>query len=116
MPTKITEAPHIGNLLKAHVKKYRLRQSGWARQEGLNRKTVGTYLKQKDMQVTTLFTICQTLNYNFLKEIAHLLPPDMPPLTDNPLQTRLTELEKQKADLELQVKTLKEAIELMGRK
>ena len=68
------------------------------------------------MRLGTLFTICQTLNYNFIKEIAALLPPDMPPATDNPMQARLTELEKQKADLELQLKTLKEAIELLGRK
>lgn len=110
------EPPHIGNILKAHVKKYRLRQTGWARQEGLNRKTVGSYLQSKDMQVGTLFSICQALNYNFLKEIAALLPPDMPPATENPLQARINELEKQKSDLELQVKTLKEALELVGRK
>ena len=110
------EAPHIGKILKAHVKKYRLRQSGWARQEGLNRATVGAYLKQQDMQVGTLFDISQALNYNFLKEIAAQLPAEMPPHVENPLQARITELERQKSDLELQVKTLKEAIELMGRK
>ena len=61
----MTEAPHIGNLLNAHVKKYRLRQSGWARQEGLNRATVGAYLKQKDMMVDTLFTICNRSTTTF---------------------------------------------------
>lgn len=109
-------APDIGKLLKTHVKKHRLYQSAWARKKGINRKTIAKYLKQPSMRVTTLFGICQTLNYNFLKDIAALLPPDMPPHADNPLQTRITELEKEKHDLELQVKTLKEAIELMGGK
>jgi transcriptional regulator with XRE-family HTH domain len=106
----------IGKMLKDYVKKNRIRQSGWARKAKLNPKTIAKYLKQPTMQIDTLFAICQTLNYNFLKEIAALLPPDMPPATENPLQARLTELEKQKSDLELQVKTLKEALELVGRK
>lgn len=107
------ELPHLGDMLKAHVKKYRLRQSGWARQEGLNRATVAKYLKQKDMRVGTLLSICQALNYNFLRQIANLLPPDTPPLADNPLQARVTELEKQNSDLQLQLKTMERTIELM---
>jgi predicted transcriptional regulator len=107
---------HIGNLLKEHVKKNRLRLSGWARKAGLNYRTVSTYLNQSTMQLDTLLAICETLNYNFFKQIADTLPADMPPVAENPLQARITELEKQKSDLELQVKTLKEAIELMGRK
>lgn len=35
---------------------------------------------------------------------------------ENPLQTRVTELEKQNSDLQLQIKTLEKAIELMGRR
>lgn len=107
---------HIGKMLTAHVKKYRIRQSGWARQEGLNRHTIASYLKQEDMRVATLYAVCQALNYNFLKEIANQLPADMPPLIPNPLQTRLTELEKQNHDLQMQVQTLEKAIALMGGK
>ncbi len=114
--TSEIKMPDIGALLKEYVKKNRIRQSGWARKANLNPKTVARYMKQSTMQVDTLFTICQTLNYNFLKEITALLPADMPPLTENPLQARISELEKQKSDLELQVKTLKEALELVGRK
>ncbi len=107
---------HTGNFLKQYVKKNRIRQSGWARKAGLNVKTVSGYLKQPTMWIETLLGICHTLNYNFFKEIAALLPPDMPPVTQNPLQARIDELEKQKSDLELQVKTLEKALELVGRK
>jgi len=108
------EIPDIGKILKAHVKKNRLRQNGWARQEGLNRKSIADYLKRKDMRVGTLFTVCQALNYNFLRDIAAMLPPEMPPQNIHPLQTRVEELEQQNLELQLQVKTLKEALSLVG--
>lgn len=108
------EAPDIGSIIKAHVKKHRLRQNGWARQEGKNRRTIAKYLKGKDMHVGTLFTICQALNYNFLRDIAALLPPEMPPQNIHPMQTRVDELEQQNLELQLQVKTLKEALSLVG--
>jgi len=44
------------------------------------------------------------------------LPPEFTAIAENPLQTHISELEKQKSDLELQLKTLEKAIELMGRK
>ncbi|MES2621180.1 MAG: helix-turn-helix domain-containing protein [Bacteroidota bacterium] len=108
--------PAIGAMLRAYVKKHRIYQSAWARKAGQNEKTIARYQKRPDMRVSTLFRICQTLNYNFFREIAALLPSDMPPLTDNILQPRITDLEKQVHDLELQVKTLKEALELVGKK
>ena len=108
--------PDIGDILKKHVKKHRLRQNGWARQEGKNRRTIAKYLKGKDMHVGTLFTICQALNYNFLRDIAAMLPPEMPPHYTHPLQTRVDELEQQNLELQLQVKTLEKALSLVGGK
>jgi len=107
---------HIGNLLKAYVKKNRIRQSGWGRKANLNPKTIAGYLKRPTMRIDTLLHICTTLNYNFLKEVAAILPPDMPPVSENNLQARVAELELQNRDLELQVKTLEKALELVGRK
>jgi hypothetical protein len=106
---------HTGNFLKQYVKKNRIRQSGWARKAGLNVKTVSGYLKQPTMWIETLLGICLILNHNFFKDIAATLPPDMPPLTENPLQARIDELEAQNHDLQLQVKTLERALELVGK-
>jgi len=108
------EAPDIGFIIKSHVKKNRLRQNGWARQEGKSRTTIADYLKRKDMRVGTLFEVCQALNYNFLRDIAAMLPPEMPPQNTHPLQTRVEELEQQNLELQLQVKTLKEALSLVS--
>jgi len=112
----LIQAPEIGPMLRKYVKAKRIYQSGWARKMGFNPKTIARYLKRKTMMIDTLFTISQTLNYNFLREIAELLPADMPPINEHPLQARVTELEQQNHDLQLQVKTLKEALSLMSGK
>jgi transcriptional regulator with XRE-family HTH domain len=106
--------PDIGAILKTYVKKHRLRQNGWARQEGKNRRTIAKYLKGSDMRVSTLLEICQALNYNFLRDIAAMLPPEMPPQNIHPLETRVAELEQQNLELQLQVKTLEKALSLVG--
>ena len=107
---------HVGNMLKAFIKKNRVSQALISRQTGLNQRGILRYQKQASMRVDTLLKLSVAFQYNFLKEISAALPADMPPLTENPLQAKIAELEKQKNDLELQVKTLKEAIELMGKK
>ena len=107
------QSPNIGEMLRKYVNENRIYQSSWARKAELSSKTIAQYLKQPTMQVDTLFRICQALNYNFLSHIAAMLPPDMPPLAENPLQARVNELEKENSDLQLQIKTLERAIELM---
>lgn len=113
---KNTNNIHIGKLLKAYTTQNKVRIAGWARKSGKSPKTIGKYFRQPTMRVETLLDICLTLNHNFFKDIAATLPPDMPPLTPNPLQQRVTELETQNHDLQLQVKTLERALELIGKK
>lgn len=66
------------------------------------------------MRVGTLFTICQTLHYNFLRDIADLLPPDMPPQKTHALQARIDELENENEHLKVQIATLEKALSLVG--
>jgi Cro/C1-type HTH DNA-binding domain len=107
-------APHIGNMLRAHVKKHRIFQSGWARQQGISQQAIARYLKQPTMQVDTLYAICQTLGYNFLQEIAGTLPPAMPPQQPASQQAEAAALQQQVKELQIQVATLKEALALVG--
>jgi hypothetical protein len=111
---KMETAPHIGNMLKAYVQQHRIFQSGWARQQGIKPTTVARYLKQPNMQVDTLFAICHTLNHNFLREIADMLPPAMPPQQPANQQAEVIALQQQVKELQTQVATLKEALTLVG--
>jgi len=103
-----------GKLLVAHIKKNRIYKSALARAINRKPKTVYQLLKQPSVQSAILWEICVALKHNFFADIAAQLGIDNG--LENPLQARITQLEKEKSDLELQVKTLKEAIELMGRK
>lgn len=110
----MNKCPHIGLMLKKHVKAKRYFQSGWARQQGVRPGTVAGYLKGETMQVDTLFTICQVLEYNFFKDLAAALPEHLPPQPVSEHETRIKELEEKVKQLEWQNATLKEALKLVG--
>ena len=110
MPQKLNKSPEIGPRLKKYVKEKRIYQSGWARQQGISPRDVARYLKRPDMKISTLFTICQVLSYNFLREIADQLPAEFPTHTTNPLQQRVSDLEEENKMLKQQVALLKEVL------
>ncbi len=112
----IPPSPDLGKMLTNYIKTNRKYKSGIANWLGIKRSSVQAYLKKPDMKVSTLWRLCHVLNYNFFEEITAQLPPEFTAVTENPLQKRIDELEKQKSDLELQVKTLEKVVELMGRK
>lgn len=110
------QAPHIGQMLKKHVRKYRLFQSGWARQQGVTPKTIATYLKNPTMRIDTLFLICQVLEYNFFTEIARQLPGELPPVIKQESDAQVEMLKQENERLQLQVATLEKALGLIGGK
>lgn len=107
-------APHTGNMLREYVKKHRIFQSGWARQQGVSGQTKARYLKQPTMRIDTLYAVCQTLHYNFLQEIAATLPATMPRQQPPGQQAEVAALQQQVKELQTQVATLKEALALVG--
>lgn len=109
MATRI-EALNIGQMLRKHVKKHRLFQSRWARQQGVTPKTIATYLKNPGMRVDTLFLICQVLEYNFFTEIAQQLPAELPPVIIHDSEQQLEAMKQENEQLKLQVVTLEKAL------
>ena len=103
-----------GKLLQKTVKEKNLNYAQLGRKMRRAPNTVKTLMESTSVQAYILWEFCYALNYNYFADFAGWLPPDMP--SDSKLHQRIAELEKEKNDLQVQVKTLKEAIELMGRK
>lgn len=110
------QAPHIGKLLAAFIKKNRLYQSAWARDASISATTIAYYLKQPTMRVDTLFAISQQLKHNFLRDIADTLPPDLPPIAPKDQSAELTALQAENAALKIEIAALEKAIGLMAKK
>lgn len=108
------DAPHIGNMLQEFVKQNRIYKSGWAKQSNVSQQTIANYIKTPNMQVATLFKICQVLKHNFFEQIAaqlQHLPPGNTPVPD----TETEALQKENQMLKIQLETLKEALKLVGK-
>lgn len=109
----LKQPPHIGNMLRKHIKTNRLAQSAWARRQGVKASNIARYLKQSTMQIDTLFAVCYALKYNFFKEIANALPEEMPPATKHEGEQQLEVLKQENEHLKLQVTTLEKALGLV---
>ena len=109
MENKKQDLPHIGEIIRKYAKQKRIYQAAWARHQGIKPKTIIRYYKRPTMQLSTLFTICQVLKYNFLREIADQLPAEFPPHTPNPLQTENDAIKKENERLKMQIEIWKEA-------
>ena len=106
MGNNLKKVPHIGEMLKKHVKAKRIYQAPWARIQGVHATTVNSYFKKPTMQVDTVFTICQVLKYNFFRDIAEELPAEFPSKTPSALAVRISELEKENERLKIEIEVL----------
>lgn len=111
---KTAPAFDVGLLLRNYIKQHRIYKSALARAVNRHPTTLQDLIKKPSLQTTILWEISVALKHNFFADIAAQL--GIADGFENPLQQRVTELEKQNHDLALQVKTLEKAIELMGRK
>jgi hypothetical protein len=109
MAKEFKKTAHIGQKLRKYVTENRIFIAAWAREQGVNPVTVARYFKRPTMRVSTLFTICQVLKYNFIREIADQLPAEFPPHPANPLQQRVSELEEENKMLKREIEIWKEA-------
>jgi transcriptional regulator with XRE-family HTH domain len=112
----MTKTPHIGQMLKQYVDDNRLSQAAWARRANVNADTVAKYLKQPTMRVDTLMAVCEQLEYNFLRDIANALPPQLPPQAPVDQGAELDALKAENEKLKIEIAALERAIGLMGKK
>jgi hypothetical protein len=110
----MNNCPHIGEMISKHINAKRYRKSAWGREHGVQPATVNGYLRSPVMKTDTLFTICQTLQYNFFREIADALPANLPPAVQNHNPELVEEMDQEIRQLRLQVATLEKALGLVG--
>jgi hypothetical protein len=106
-------APHIGNLLKQHIRQNRLRRAAIARHMGRSYATVFAYQQSKSMQTAILWELCLIIEHNFFADLAAQLPPHFTtnaPDPAQPLKERLAALEEQVKLLARERDLLKELI------
>ncbi len=111
----LNQAPHTGKMLRKYIDEHRIYQSALSRKIKRQPQSLADFLKRSSIQTSILFELSLALHYNFFRQIAEQLPAGMPPVPENPLQARVTELEKQNSDLQLQIKTLERALQLIGK-
>lgn len=107
--------PHVGNMLNRHVRMNRYYQAALARDIGVRPETVANFLRRPDNKVSYIWRICHALNYNFLADLAALLPPTMPS-APNAKDARIAELEKELQQRTTERDTLQRVLEILREK
>ena len=102
-------------MLNSHMRKHRYYKSALARDIGANYTTVVDFMRRADIKLSYLWRISNALNYNFLAEIAALLPPDMPS-PPSAKDARIAELETQVKQLTTERDTLQRVLEILQQK
>ena len=104
---------HTGQLLKQRLRERGVSAAELGRRLGRGRETIRRFFKNPTIQTSILLEISTALHYNFFKDLAALLPPDVPPaLPDNtaPLLQKIAELEK---ELEVQKALVQELKDML---
>ena len=104
-----TNAPHVGQLLKNHIKKHRLRRGVLAGLLGRSYSTVYNYQESPSTQTHILWELSTALKHNFFMDLAAQLPADFTtnaPDPTLPLQERIAVLEEDNKMLLAKVETL----------
>lgn len=102
-------APHVGELLKNHIRINRLRRAALARQLGRSYNTVYNYQASQGIHTNILWELSTALKHNFFADLAAQLPPGFTtnaPDPTLPLQERNAALEEENKLLNAKVETL----------
>ena len=106
---RAANAPHVGQLLKNHIRKHRLRRGVLAGILGRSYSTVYNYQESPSMQTHILWELSTALKHNFFRDLAAQLPEDFTsnaPGGNLHFQERIAALEEENKMLHAKVETL----------
>ena len=106
---RAANAPHVGQLLKNHIRKHRLRRGVLAGILGRSYSTVYNYQESPSMQTHILWELSTALKHNFFRDVAAQLPADFTtnaPDSSLPLLEHIAVLEEENKMLHTKVETL----------
>ncbi|MBK5214985.1 MAG: hypothetical protein JJE55_15165 [Flavobacteriaceae bacterium] len=104
-----TNAPNVGQLLKNHIHKHRLRRGVLAGLLGRSYSTVYNYQESPSMQTHILWELSTALTHNFFMDLAAQLPADFTtnaPDVTLPFQERIAALEEEAKLMNAKMETL----------
>ncbi len=108
--------PDTGKMISDCISNNRLYKSALARYASVKYKTLVGYTKQKNLSTHNLYTMSMALKHNFFADIAATLPTTFQPIQLENNTTETLALQSRIAALEIEVKTLENALRILGGK
>ena len=108
--------PDTGKMISDCISNNRVYKSALARYASIKYKTLVGYTKQKNLSTHNLYTMSMALKHNFFADVAATLPSTFPPINPANNATELLALQSRVTALEIEVKTLENALHILGGK
>lgn len=103
--------PHVGQILKLHFSKKKVTMASMARELGVHRGTVKSYLSNHSLQMGILWKIGIAANHNFLAELAEKFPGEYISRKDKEMQDLLQRRDDQIKMLEAELAVYRRIVE-----
>ena len=106
--------PDTGKMLREHISDKRIFKSALARSASIKYATLIGYTKQKNLSTHNLYAMSMVLKHNFFADIASILSATFPPINQENKAAEALALQSRVTELEIEVKTLENALRIFG--
>ena len=106
--------PDTGKMIRDYISDKKIFKSALARSASIKYKTLVGYTKQVNPSTHNLYAMSMALKHNFFADIAATLPTTFLPLNSESNATEVLALQSRVTELEVEVKTLENALRILG--
>ena len=108
--------PDTGKMISDCITNNRVYKSALTRYASVKYKTLVGYTKQKNLSTHNLYAMSMALKHNFFADIAATMPSTFMPVSPENNATEVIALQSRVTALEIEVKTLENALRILGGK